>query len=97
MKDEHNTTCDGRPYEVIAQSLDLSKVNKGYLLFKGSGKPDEQHEIIGIMLDNGTQIGEIEQVTKVEVHKVDIFNQNGYVVIEDVTKEKLLHTGELLF
>ena len=70
MKDEHNTTCDGRPYEVIAQSLDLSKVNKGYLLFKGNGNPDEHHEIIGIMLDDGRTIGDIEQVTKVEVHKV---------------------------
>ena len=97
MKDEHSITCDGRPYEVIADSLDLSKVKKGYLLFKGSGNPDEHHEIIGIMLDDGRTIGDIEQVTKVEVHKVDIFNQNGYVVIEDVTKEKLLHTGELLF
>jgi len=96
MKDEHNTTCDGRPYEVIAQSLDLSKVNKGYLLFKGNGNPDEHHEIIGIMLDNGTQIGDIEQVTKVEQHKI-MTEPCVHLVVEDVTEEKLLHTGELLF
>ena len=95
MKDEHNTTCDGRSYEVIANPLDLSKVNKGYLLFKGSGNPDEQHEIIGIMLEDGRTIGEIEQVTKVEVHIPDIDNYR--VIIKDITKEKLLHTGELLF
>ena len=95
MKDEHSITCDGRPYEVIADSLDLSKVKKGYLLFKGSGNPDEHHELIGIMLDNGTQIGDIEQVTKVEEHVID--PEKGVVWINDVTKEKLLHTGELLF
>ena len=96
MKDEHNTTCDGRPYEVIAESLDLSKVNKGYLLFKGSGNPDEEHEIIGIMLDNGNSTGNLEQVTKVEEHKV-MTEPCVHVVVEDVTEEKLLHTGELLF
>ena len=96
MKDEHSITCDGRPYEVIADSLDLSKVKKGYLLFKGSGNPDEHHEIIGIMLDDGRTIGDIEQVTKVEEHKL-ITEPFVHVVIEDVTEEKLLHTGELLF
>ena len=96
MKDEHSITCDGRPYEVIADSLDLSKVKKGYLLFKGSGNPDEHHEIIGIMLDDGRTIGDIEQVTKVEEHKL-ITKPCVHVVVEDVTEEKLLHTGELLF
>ena len=85
MKDEHNTTCDGRPYEVIATSYDLSRINKGYLILKGSGNPEEEHELIGLMLDNGTEIGDIEQVTKVDEYGTD------------VTSEKLLHTGELLF
>ena len=37
------------------------------------------------MLDDGTEVGEIEQVTKVDEYGTD------------VTSEKLLHTGELLF
>ena len=37
------------------------------------------------MLDNGGQIGDIEQVTKVDEYGTD------------VTSKKLLHTGELLF
>jgi len=90
MGDKNN-----KPYEVIADSMDLSKVKKGYLLFKGSGRPDEHHEIIGIMLDDGTQIGDMEQITKVEEHVIDA--EKGIVLINDVTKEKLLHTGELLF
>ena len=87
MKDEHNITCDGRPYEVIATSYDLSRINKGYLILKGSGNPNEDHEIIGLMLDDGSEIGigELEQVTKVDEYGTD------------VTSEKLLHTGELLF
>jgi len=90
MGDKNN-----KPYEVIADTMDLSKVKKGYLLFKGSGSPDEHHEIIGIMLDDGTQIGVMEQITKVEEHVIDA--EKGIVLINDVTKEKLLHTGELLF
>jgi hypothetical protein len=90
MGDKNN-----KPYEVIADSMDLSKVKKGYLLFKGSGRPDEHHEIIGIMLDDGTQIGDMEQITKVEEHVIDA--EKGIVLINDVTNEKLLHTGELLF
>jgi hypothetical protein len=82
MKEGNN-----KPYEVIAESLDLSYVQKGYLILKGSGNPKEEHEIIGLMLDDGSEIGigELEQVTKVDEYGTD------------VTSEKLLHTGELLF
>ena len=91
MGDKNN-----KPYEVIAESLDLSNVKKGYLIVKGSGNPKEKHEIIGIMLDDGTEIGTIEQITKVEEHEL-ILEPNSHVVVKDVTSEKLLHTGELLF
>ena len=80
MKEENN-----KSEEVIATSYDLSKVNKGYVLLKGSGNPEEKLQLIGVMLDNGGQIGDIEQVTKVEEYGTD------------VTSKKLLHTGELLF
>ena len=80
MKEENNET-----YEVIATSYDLSKINKGYLILKGSGNPNQKHELIGFMLDNGVVLGDIEQVTKVDDYGTD------------VTSEKLLHTGELLF
>ena len=80
MKEENN-----KSEEVIATSYDLSKVNKGYVLLKGSGNPEENHQLIGVMLDNGGQIGDIEQVTKVDEYGTD------------VTSKKLLHTGELLF
>jgi len=80
MEEENNET-----YEVIASSYDLSKINKGYLILKGSGNPNEKHELIGVMLDNGVVLGDIEQVTKVDDYGTD------------VTSEKLLHTGELLF
>ncbi len=80
MKEENN-----KSEEVIATSYDLSKVNKGYVLLKGSGNPEEKHQLIGVMLDNGGQIGDIEQVTKVDEYGTD------------VTSKKLLHTGELLF
>jgi len=80
MEEENNET-----YEVIASSYDLSKINKGYLILKGSGNPNEKHELIGFMLDNGVVLGDIEQVTKVDDYGTD------------VTSEKLLHTGELLF
>ena len=80
MKEENN-----KSEEVVAISYDLSKVNKGYELLKGSGYPEENHQLIGVMLDNGGQIGDIEQVTKVDEYGTD------------VTSKKLLHTGELLF
>ena len=80
MKEDNN-----KPYEVIATSYDLSKINKGYLILKGSGNPNQKHELIGFMLDNGVVLGDIEQVTKVDDYGTD------------VTSEKLLHTGELLF
>ena len=80
MKEENN-----KSEEVVAISYDLSKVNKGYVLLKGSGNPEENHQLIGVMLDNGGQIGDIEQVTKVDEYGTD------------VTSKKLLHTGELLF
>ena len=80
MEEENNKT-----YEIIATSYDLSKINKGYLILKGSGNPNEDHELIGVMLDNGIVLGDIEQVTKVDVDGTD------------VTSEKLLHTGELIF
>mgnify|MGYP003150440964 CR=1 FL=1 len=80
MEEENNET-----YEVIATSYDLSKINKGYLILKGSGNPNEKHKLIGVMLDNGVVLGDIEQVTKVDDYGTD------------VTSEKLLHTGELLF
>tara|TARA_R100000742_G_C4274692_1_gene94797 strand:+ start:664 stop:954 length:291 start_codon:yes stop_codon:yes gene_type:complete len=80
MEEENNES-----YEVIATSYDLSKINKGYLILKGSGNPNEKHELIGVMLDNGVVLGDIEQVTKVDDYGTD------------VTSEKLLHTGELLF
>ena len=91
MKEDNN-----KPYEVIAESLDLSNVKKGYLIVKGSGNPKEKHEIIGVMLDDGTKIGTIEQVTKVEQHEL-ILEPGPHVVVKDVTSEKLWHTGELLF
>ncbi len=80
MREENN-----KPYEVIATSYDLSRINKGYLILKGSGNPEEEHKLIGLMLDDGTEVGDIEQVTKVDEYGTD------------VTSEKLLHTGELLF
>ena len=80
MKEENNES-----YEVIATSYDLSKINKGYLILKGSGNPNEKHELIGVMLDNSVVLGDIEQVTKVDDYGTD------------VTSKKLLHTGELLF
>tara|TARA_R110002020_G_scaffold253118_1_gene466862 strand:+ start:494 stop:763 length:270 start_codon:yes stop_codon:yes gene_type:complete len=80
MKEENNET-----YEVIATSYDLSKINKGYLILKGSGNPNQKHELIGFMLDNGVVLGDIEQVTKVDDYGTD------------VTSKKLLHTGELIF
>ena len=91
MKEDNN-----KPYEVIAESLDLSNVKKGYLIVKGSGNPKEKHEIIGIMLDDGTEIGTIEQITKVEEHEL-ILEPGPHVVVKDVTSKKLLHTGELIF
>ena len=80
MKEENNET-----YEVIATSYDLSKINKGYLILKGSGNPNQKHELIGFMLDNGVVLGDIEQVTKVDDYGTD------------VTSKKLLQTGELIF
>jgi hypothetical protein len=80
MEEENNET-----YEVIATSYDLSKINKGYLILKGSGNPNQKHELIGFMLDNGVVLGDIEQVTKVDDYGTD------------VTSKKLLHTGELIF
>ena len=91
MKEDNN-----KPYEVIAESLDLSNVKKGYLIVKGSGNPKEKHEIIGIMLDDGTEIGTIDQITKVEEHEL-ILEPGPHVVVKDVTSKKLLHTGELIF
>jgi hypothetical protein len=80
MKEGNNES-----YEVIATLYDLSKINKGYLILKGSGNPDEKHETMGFMLDNGVVLGDIEQVTKVDEYGTD------------VTSKKLLHTGELIF
>ena len=91
MKEENN-----KSYEVIAEPLDLSRVNKGYVILKGSGNPEDSHEIIGVMLDDGTEIGTIEQITKVEEHEL-ILEPGPHVVVKDVTSKKLLHTGELLF
>ena len=61
MKEENN-----KSYEVIAEPLDLSRVNKGYVILKGSGNPEDSHEIIGIMLDDGSRFGEIEQITQID-------------------------------
>ena len=61
MKEENN-----KPYEVIATSYDLSRINKGYLILKGSGNPEEEHEIIGVMLDDGSTMGQIEQITQID-------------------------------
>ena len=80
MEEENNES-----YEVIATSYDLSKINKGYLILKGSGNPNQKHELIGFMLDNGVVLGDIEQVTKVDDYGTD------------VTSKKLLQTGELIF
>ena len=80
MKEENN-----KSEEVIATSYDLSKINRGYLILKGSGNPNEAHKLIGLILDDGTEIGEIEQIDKVDKYGID------------VTSKKLLHTGELRF
>ena len=61
MKEENN-----KSEEVIATSYDLSKINRGYLILKGSGNPNEAHKLIGLILDDGTEIGEIEQIDKVD-------------------------------
>ena len=49
-----------------------------------------------LFFDDGTEIGTIEQITKVEEHEL-ILEPGPHVVVKDVTSKKLLHTGELIF